>query len=84
MPEDCGFDKYGLMVHREFAVTIKARAMTIPPEDGQDSPLTVCSVRIAAPITPLVDTFKPACQSEGYQPMSAEQLEKYSSHARTQ
>ena len=51
LPKDCGFNKYGQIAHREFAVTIKARARTIPPKDGQDtSPFAVCFLHITTPI----------------------------------
>jgi len=49
LPDDCGFDKYGLVVRREFAATVKARPVTILPKGGHEtSSLVVCSVRATA------------------------------------
>ena len=49
LPDDCGFDKYGLVVRKEFAATVKARPTTILPMGGHEtSSLVFCSVRVTA------------------------------------
>ena len=78
LPEDCGFDEYGLMVRKEFATTARARARarTVSSEDGQiTSAYRACSMGSATLAAPSAGAFRSTCETENHEPVSTAQVE---------
>lgn len=65
LAEEYGFDKFGLIVQREFAAIVRARATTLPTEDRPAGS--------AIPMTPPADNFGSLCESANQESASAEQ-----------